>query len=89
MGVDDVRSEASAADFLQATNKKLKVHYRGDHAQEALAVHDGRADQEHGAGRLSFSNDEGLSAIDASVAGGGIGVLEFSLQKSVRRDAAG
>jgi len=36
--------------FLQAADEKLEVDDRSDHSQKAIAVHDGRADQQHGSG---------------------------------------
>src|SRR5579864_3516329 len=86
--VDDVGSEASA-DFLQAADEELEIDDSGDHPQEAVAVFHGSADDEDGAGRFAFADDEGLSVVDAAVAGGGVGALEFTIEKSVGSDASG
>ena len=88
LAVDHVGSEFSAADFLQTADKKLQIHDRSDHAQEASAVHDRRANQHDRTRRLAAPYYQGLSVINSAIPSRSVGALQFALQKSVGGDTA-
>ena len=50
LAVDNEGHEAGTIHFLQAADKKLEINDRSDHSPKTIAVHDGRADQQHGSG---------------------------------------
>ena len=88
LSIDHVGREAAAADFLQAPDQELEIDDGRDHSQKAIAVFHGITDQKDGTRGFSFADDQRLTVVDAALAGGRIGALQFALQKGVRSDAS-
>src|SRR5205823_14187646 len=84
-----VRSEAIVVDFLQPANKKLQIHDRSDHAQEASAIHNWRADQHHRTRRLAATYYERLSVINPPIPSGSISALHFTVQNGAGSNSPG
>ena len=87
--VNDVRRETSPADFPQPANQKLQVHDRCDHPQESLLILDRRAHQENRSGIFALALDESLAVVYPAIPGSGVGVLQFTLKKSIRGNPSG
>ena len=82
-------SEAAAVNFLQSMNQEFQINHRRNHAEEPVAVTHRGADQHYCPGRLSASHHQRLAVVYARIACSRVGLLEFSLQKCVRLNAAG
>ncbi len=89
LGVDDVRSQAAAADFPQALESGIADRRPRRSCPRKRAVLHRGTDQENGARRFAFADHQRLSVVDAAVAGGGVSALQFALQESVGSDASG